>query len=233
MGHLKAMTDTIIIDFSEISAHEKYKIMVGTIVPRPIAWVTTVDENGRPNAAPYSFFGCLSSDPPIIGLGIEYRADGRSKDTARNIRDAGVFTVNIVSHALADAMNITAVPFEKYVNEVEMAGLNLRAGSKVSSPAIAESPAALECRLHSFVDVGRSREVILGEIVAAQFRSDLVNERFHIDPAVLDAVGRLGGSTYSTIRDRFSIKPVTENRDGSDPNLKRVATNQIRSSHEG
>ncbi|MBO0142537.1 flavin reductase family protein [Agrobacterium sp. Ap1] len=203
------MTDTITIDFSEIEPRDKYKIMIGTIVPRPIAWVTTVDAGGRPNAAPYSFFGCLSSDPPIIGLGIEYRADGRSKDTARNIRDVGVFTVNIVSHSLADAMNTTAFPFDEHVNEAEMAGLTLRTGIKVASPAIAESPAALECRLHSFIDLGKSREIILGEIVAARLRSDIVNERFHIDPIALDAVGRMGGSAYSTTRDCFDIKPPT------------------------
>lgn len=220
------MTDTITIDFSEIEPRDKYKIMIGTIVPRPIAWVTTVSADGRPNAAPYSFFGCLSSDPPIIGLGVEYRADGRSKDTARNIRDAGVFTVNIVSHALADAMNITAIPFEEHVNEVEMAGLTLRPGSKVAAPAIAEAPAALECRLHSFINLGKSREIILGEIVAAQIRRDIVNERFHIDPKALDAVGRMGGGTYSTTRDCFDIKPLNEKSSGAGSALPRRHQNR-------
>lgn len=204
------MKETITIDFSNIAPRDKYKIMIGTIVPRPIAWITTVDASNRPNAAPYSFFGCLSSDPPIIGLGVEFRNDGRSKDTARNIRETGVFTVNIVSHALVEAMNITAIPFDEHVDEISMAGLTHRPGSKVASPSIAEAPAALECKLHSFIDLGKSREVILGEIVAAHLLSDMVNERYHIDPEILDAVGRMGGSTYSTTRDCFDLKSASE-----------------------
>lgn len=206
------MTDRLTLDFAELSPRERYKVMIGTIVPRPIAWVTTVSVDGRVNAAPFSFFNCLSSDPPIVALGVEYRPSGVAKDTGRNIRDTGIFSVNIVSHALMDAMNITAVPFDKTVDEVDEAGLTLRPGSKIACPSIAEAPAALECRLHSYLDVGSSREIIIGEIVAAHLRADMVNDRLHIDPAILDAVGRMGGHGYATTRDGFDLETMSQSQ---------------------
>lgn len=206
------MTETVTLDFADLSPRDRYKIMIGTIVPRPIAWVTTIGTDGRVNAAPFSFFNCLSSDPPIVALGVEYRQSGASKDTGRNIRDTGMFCVNIVSHALMDAMNITAVPFDETVDEVAEAGLTLRPGSKIACPSIAEAPAALECRLHSYLDIGNSREIVVGEIVAAHLRADMVNDRLHIDPAILDAVGRMGGHGYATTRDGFDLETMDEAR---------------------
>jgi flavin reductase (DIM6/NTAB) family NADH-FMN oxidoreductase RutF len=204
------MTDIRTFDFSALSVRERYKILIGTVVPRPIAWVTTVSPDGRHNAAPFSFFNCLSADPALVALGVEYRPSGASKDTARNIRDTGVFTVNIVSHALMHAMNVTAVPFAEGLDEIAEAGLTVRSGHAIPAPSIAEAPATLECRLHSFLDIGNSREIILGEVVAANLRGDLVDEHFHIDPSLLDAVGRMGGHGYATTRDYFDLKTMTE-----------------------
>ena len=112
------MSDTTEFDFARLTSHERYKLLIGAVVPRPIAWVTTVDRDGVVNAAPFSFFNCLSADPPILALGVEYHPDGRQKDTGRNIRDTLAFTVNIVSHGLVDAMNVTAVPFESGRDEL-------------------------------------------------------------------------------------------------------------------
>ena len=133
-------------DTSDLSPREIYKILIGTVVPRPIAWVTTVNSDGLINAAPYSFFNCLSADPPILALGVENWADMRFKDTAYNIRMTEEFTVNIVSDTLVEAMNITAIPFPSHVNEVEQAGLTTIEGVHVKCPRITEAPVAFECK---------------------------------------------------------------------------------------
>ncbi|HWX48017.1 MAG TPA: flavin reductase family protein [Roseomonas sp.] len=203
------MTDSVGFDFTRLSPRDRYKLLIGTVVPRPIAWVTTLGPEGRPNAAPYSFFNCLSADPPIVALGIEFRPDGSPKDTGRNIRESGCFTVNIVSDALVEAMNVCAVPFPPEVDELEQAGLALLPGTAVASPRIAAAPAALECRLHSFLEIGASREIVLGEVVHAHLRADAVDARLHVDPAVLDAVGRMGGHGYARTRDRFDLPTMS------------------------
>lgn len=193
-------------DFRALSARERYKLMIGAIVPRPIALVTTLSPEGVPNAAPFSFFNCLSSDPPILALGVENHADMRFKDTARNIRETEVFTVNIVSHAIAEAMHVTAAKFPPDVDEIAEAGLTARPGSAIPCPYIAEAPAAFECRRHVTLSLGRSREIILGEILHAHFAPGVVDARLHVDPAALDAIARLGGDTCCTIRDRFDMR---------------------------
>jgi flavin reductase (DIM6/NTAB) family NADH-FMN oxidoreductase RutF len=197
------MIETTAFDFAALTGHERYKLLIGAVVPRPIAWVTTVDAQGRVNAAPFSFFNCLSADPAILALGVEYRPDGRAKDTARNIRETQAFTVNVVSHALVDAMNVCAIPFDPGVDELDLARLSVRQGVKVPSPSIAESPAAFECRHHVTLSIGNSREIILGEVLYAHLHRSVVDGNLHVDPAVLDAVGRMGGHGYATTRDRF------------------------------
>jgi flavin reductase (DIM6/NTAB) family NADH-FMN oxidoreductase RutF len=192
-------------DFDALSARERYKLMIGAIVPRPIALVTTVDAVGRVNAAPFSFFNCLSADPPILALGVENHPDMRFKDTAANIRDTEVFTVNIVSRAMAEAMHVCAVKFPPGVDELAMAGLTARPGTRVACPSIEESPAAFECVRHLTLSLGRSREIILGRILHAHFAAGAVDDRLHADPAAIDAVARLGGDTCATIRDRFEM----------------------------
>jgi flavin reductase (DIM6/NTAB) family NADH-FMN oxidoreductase RutF len=201
---------TVDFAFSALTPRERYKILIGTVVPRPIAWVTTIDSEGRANAGPFSFFNCLSADPAIVALGVEFRPDGAPKDTGRNIRASGAFTVNIVSDALLEAMNVTAVPFAAGVDELALAGLEILPGTAVPSPRIARAPAALECRLHSFLDIGNSREIILGEVVHAHIRADAVNDSLHIDPAKIDAVGRMGGHGYASTRDHFDLPTMNE-----------------------
>ncbi|MBB4194757.1 flavin reductase (DIM6/NTAB) family NADH-FMN oxidoreductase RutF [Rhizobium aethiopicum] len=193
-------------DFTELSERERYKLMIGTIIPRPIALVTTVDEHGRINAAPFSFFNCLSADPPILAIGVENNADMSFKDTGHNIRMTEVFTVNIVSFAIAEAMHVCGAKYPRGVDELKQAGLTAIPGAKVASPFIAEAPAAFECRRHVTLELGRSRQIILGEIVYARYRDGVVDpERLHVDPAAVDAIARLGGDTCTTIRDRFEM----------------------------
>jgi flavin reductase (DIM6/NTAB) family NADH-FMN oxidoreductase RutF len=192
-------------DFTTLTERERYKLMIGTIIPRPIALVTTVDEEGRINAAPFSFFNCLSADPPILALGVENNPDMSFKHTGHNIRMTEVFTVNIVSFAIAEAMHVCAAKYPQGVDELQQAGLTAVAGVKVASPYIAEAPAAFECRRHVTLELGRSRQIIMGEIVYAHYQPGVVDDRLHVDPDRIDAIARLGGDFCSTIRDRFEM----------------------------
>ena len=197
---------SVSFDFKELTERQRYKLMIGTIIPRPIALVTTVDEDGRINAAPFSFFNCLSADPPILAIGVENHADMSFKDTGHNIRMTEVFTVNIVSFAIAEAMHVCGAKYPRGVDELMEAGLTAMPGEKVASPFIAEAPAAFECRRHVTLELGRSRQIVMGEIVYAHYRDGVVDpERLHVDPAAVDAIARLGGDTCATTRDRFEM----------------------------
>ena len=204
---------TVEFDFAALSPRDRYKLLIGAVVPRPIALVTSVDAKGHVNAAPFSFFNCLSADPAILALGVEFRPDRRQKDTGANVRATLAFTVNIVSDDIAGAMNICAVPFDPEIDELREAGLTRMPGTKVPSPWIAESPVAFECRHHVTLGIGNSREIILGEVVHAHFRADVVDARnLHVDPAALDAIGRMGGQGYARTRDYFDLPTMSVER---------------------
>lgn len=197
-------------DFKELSPRERYKLLIGAVVPRPIALVTTIDREGRINAAPFSFFNCLSADPAILAIGVEYRPSGPQKDTGRNVRETQAFTINIVSDHILEAMNVCAVPFEPGIDELQKAGLTASNGIKVPSPFILEAPAAFECRHHTTLSIGNSREIILGEVVYAHMRADTIDTtNLHIDPFALDAVGRMGGQGYASTRDYFDLPTMS------------------------
>ncbi|MDF3864463.1 flavin reductase family protein [Pseudomonas denitrificans (nom. rej.)] len=193
-------------DFQQLSAREKYKILIGSVVPRPIALVTTIDAEGRANAAPFSFFNALSADPPILALGVENYSDLSPKDTTLNIRQNQEFTVNIVSDALVEAMNVCAVPFEPGFDELVAAGLTAIPGTRVGCPRIGEAPVALECRRMMALSIGQSREIILGEVLMAHVRDDLIDPAtLYIDQLGLDAIGRMGGHGYVRTREYFDL----------------------------
>lgn len=205
-----AHAETVTFDFAALTPRERYKLLIGAVVPRPIALVTTIGKDGAVNAAPFSFFNCLSADPAILALGVEYRPSGPQKDTGRNVRDTLCFTVNIVSDAILEAMNVCAVPFEPGVDELAEAGLTARPGVKVACPWIGEVPAAFECRHHTTLGIGNSREIILGEVVYAHFAASAVDKaNLHVDPAALDAVGRMGGHGYASTRDYFDLPTMS------------------------
>ncbi len=200
------MTGYHAFDFSALTAREAYKVMIGTIVPRPIAWVTTVSPEGVVNAAPYSFFNCLSADPPILALGVENHVDRSFKDTACNIRMTDCFTVNIVDRANVEAMAATAAAFGPEVDELEMAGLTAAPGEKVICPRIAEAPVAFECERFLGVSISSAREIILGRIVMAHIREDIIDPATcYSDHEKLDALGRMGGNGYAGTKDYFDL----------------------------
>lgn len=200
------------INFADLTPREVYKVMIGTIVPRPIAWVTTISPDGVINAAPYSFFNCLSADPPIVALGVENKPDRSFKDTAYNIRMTEAFTVNIVDQANVAAMSVTAAPFAPWVDELVMAGLTAVPGVHVPCPRIAEAPVAFECRRYIGIEVSSAREIILGQILMAHVREDIIDlATYYSDHARLDAVGRMGGNGYATTQGYFDfLTPTVE-----------------------
>lgn len=198
------------LDFATLTPREAYKVMIGTIVPRPIAWVTTISPEGVVNAAPYSFFNCLSADPPILALGVENKPDRSFKDTAWNIRMTECFTVNIVDRPNVPAMADTAARFAPDVDELAMAGLTAAPGVQVACPRIAEAPVAFECRRYIGIEVSSAREIILGRIVMAHVREDVIDTTtYYSDHERLDAVGRMGGDGYAGTMDYFDLPTPT------------------------
>ena len=201
----------MLFDFDKIPAQDRYKLLVSTVGPRPIAWVVTQDANGVTNAAPFSFFNAVSGDPPLVIIGIGGRKPGDAKDTGNNIRETGQFVVNMVSDANAEAMNITAIDFPAGVDEIKQAGLTTLPSSKIKVPRIAESPVAFECERFMNIDLGIDRTLVIGKVLAVHVRDDAVlnAERCYIDNEKLDLIGRLhGAGWYSRTRDRFDMPRI-------------------------
>ncbi len=201
----------MIFDFQDTSNRDVYKLLVATIGPRPIAWVTTRDVDGTVNAAPFSFFNAMSGEPPVIAFGIGGRGPGDVKDTGGNIRRTGQFVVNLCSYDLREEMNITAIDFPKNVDELKEAGLTTTPSLHVNVPRITEAPVAMECERLVIVDVGIDRAVVLGKVVAIYVRDDCVldKDRCYIDTPKLDLIGRMHGSGwYARVTDRFELPRI-------------------------
>jgi len=197
------MKDFLLADMDPVDA---YKVFRSVVTPRPVALVTTLAPDGTVNAAPFSFFNAIAFDPCMVVLGVDARPDRRPKDTSANIRELPEFVVNIVDFALAERMNLCALPLEPGESEIDVAGLDTAPSVTVGPPRIVQAPAALECRRHTTLQVGNRREIIVGEVLRIVVRPDLVDdERLRIDQSGLDTVGRLGGDTYTTTRDRFEM----------------------------
>ena len=195
---------------SEVSYREFYRILINSVVPRPIAWVSTINSSGRPNLAPFSFFNALSGKPPLLGFcsGLRERPEGSvAKDTLRNIRDTGEFVVNVVTFATAEAMNLTSGEYEESVNEFELAKLTPVQSSVVRPPRVAESPVNFECKLHQIVEFGTeapSGSMVIGEIVSVHLDESVLKDG-QLDPHTLDLIGRMGGMDYTRTTDRFTM----------------------------
>lgn len=198
-------------DFAALSARERYKLLLSTIVPRPIAWIVTLDRHGQLNAAPFSFFNAFATDPPVIGIGIGSYESGQPKDTRRNIRDTRQFVTNLVCEEMARAMNITAIGFEPGVSELSEAQIDTRASVYVKPPRIAGSPVAMECEFMQNVDLGADTELILGRVVAMHVREDLVLDpsRQYIDTANLRLIGRMHAGWYARTCNVFRMERIS------------------------
>lgn len=193
------------LDFAQLSEYERYKLMASLIVPRPIALVTTLGENGVVNAAPFSMFNMLGEEPPIVMISINKRDDGAIKDTARNILANGEFVVHLVDEAIAERMHHCGAALPPDVSEIERVGFGVRASNHVKPPRIAEAPVALECTLYEKLETP-SRHILIGQVHWMHARDDLVDtSRYHIRLQNYFPVGRFGASFYTRTRDRFAI----------------------------
>jgi len=186
-----------------------YKLMLGSILPRPIGWISTADGEGRPNLAPFSCFAPVCADPPhlLFCPGVR-ETDLQDKDTLRNVRQTGEFVVNIVTEPLARAMNVSATEFPPQVNEFEAAGLTPAPSVAIQAPRVAESPIHFECRVVQIIDLGSgpgAGSVVLGRIVYLHVSDDLLAEAGRIDLARLQPIGRLSGSAYCRVTDLFHM----------------------------
>ena len=198
---------------AELTPDRIYKLLVSTVMPRPIALVSSLSPDGRANAAPFSFFNAFSNVPPLLVIGIEGngRKDGKPyKDTARNIIERGEYVVNLVSRAIAEKMVVCSIDFPEQVSEFEEAGFTPRPPKQISVPGIAESPVSFECRVFNILSLPLNRSLIIGEIVHLHIDDAVIDENMHVDANGLDLVGRMhGAGWYATTRDRFEILRMT------------------------
>lgn len=164
------------VNASQLAHRELYNVLLSSVVPRPIAWVSTINSAGQPNLAPFSFFNCVSVDPPLLAFAPGLRTPkeagsvhGEAKDTLRNVRETREFVVNVVSYDLRERMNITSGEYDRTVNEFELARLTPEPSQMVRPPRVAESPVSFECKLHQILDFATappSSSLVIGEIVA-------------------------------------------------------------------
>jgi flavin reductase (DIM6/NTAB) family NADH-FMN oxidoreductase RutF len=194
-------------DLAKIPTTDAYKLLVSTVVPRPIALATTIDRDGRVNAAPFSFFNAVSSVPPVVVLGISPGAASEDgyKDTERNIRDSGEFVVNLVDEALAERMNVCAIDFPAGTGELEKADLTARPSVGVRPPRIAQAPVSFECRRITGLSLGPRSTLEVGSVIHIHIRDDLVDPaKMYVHTERMRLIGRMHGrGWYARTSDLF------------------------------
>ena len=194
------------LELARLSAHERYKLLIGLVIPRPIAWISTRSANGVANCAPFSFFNVFSEDPPLCVIGINPRSDGALKHSLINIRRTREFVVNLVDEATANAMHISSYEFAEDESEFEKAGLTPAPAVTVQHPRIAEAAACLECKLYRLIEVSGTRELVLGEIRLVHARDGIIDPQTkRISEVHYRPVGRLFADRYCTTRQRFDL----------------------------
>jgi flavin reductase (DIM6/NTAB) family NADH-FMN oxidoreductase RutF len=192
-----------------------YKIMIGSVLPRPIAWVSTQAKSGLTNLAPFSFFTVASCNPPMVCFAplfsnTEETEQGKivvAKDTLRNIKEQGEFVVNMVSQDFVTKVHQSSAPYPKEISEFDAIGVTAIPSLMVSPPRVKESPINMECKLHQIVTFGDAilaGSLVIGEVVCVHF-DETVYKDGHIDPDALKPVGRMAGTLYSTVKDRFQM----------------------------
>lgn len=193
------------VELAKLSAKDRYKLLIGAIVPRPIAWVSSLSATGAVNLAPFSAFNYMGNDPAIIAF-----SPGASKDTFLNLQRELEFVVNLVPLALIAAMNLSATDFPPEVSELEQAGLTSAASIQIRTPRVAESPVSLECRVHSIVEIGQNR-VVIGEVVEFHISDEFIDlDKLYVHSAKLDLLARMGGaSAYATTRDALELPRIS------------------------
>ena len=204
----------MIVKPSELSHSELYAIILNSVAPRPIAWVSTVDASGRHNLAPFSFFNAVCVDPPLLAFAPGLRPpkepnanQGEAKDTLRNIRETKEFVVNVVTYALAEAMNATSGEYDRSVNEFELAKLAQEPSEIVRPSRVAGSPVSFECKLYQILDFSpapTSSSLVIGQVVSI-YVDEAHMKNGKLDRDSLDLIGRMGGIQYTRTTQRFEM----------------------------
>ncbi|OJW60399.1 MAG: hypothetical protein BGO65_15190 [Afipia sp. 64-13] len=213
----------MLFDMDALSPQERYKILTASIVPRPIAWITTLSRSGLVNAAPFSFFNMMGNDPPTVAIGIMPR-EKKLKDTAANILETGEFVINLVSEGNAQAMNLTCIDAPPDIDELTLAGLTTQESRSVAPPRIADSPISFECRVLTSLVTGPLQTIVIGQIVNAWVEDRFVQDpqRCHIDTKALRLIARMhGGGEYIRSSDFFHMeRPSWNNAQARLPHLR-------------
>lgn len=208
----------MLIDPSKLELTERYKLLIGAVVPRPIAWVSTVSESGVTNLAPFSFFNGISAEPFTLLFCPSNKPDGGEKDTLRNASATGEFVVNTVTEAMALRMSATAEGLPSEQSEFGFAGVEPAPSAVVRPPRVAGAPVSYECRTREIIRLAPGQpnggNVVIGEIVRVHVVDSIIDDRCRIDPALLASVGRMAGLTYCTTRHTVDI-PWGENALGA------------------
>ena len=185
---------------SELSSKDRHQFLIGAIAPRPIAFVSTIDQNGKPNLAPYSFFNAFSSTPPIVVFSSNRKVrDNSTKDTLSNVQKNRGLVISVVNHAIARQMTLASVEFPSDVSEFAKAGFTPEEASIVAAPLVKESPINMECRVNDIITLGEqggAGHLIICEVLAMHIDEEVMGENNRIDPHKLDLMGRLGRSYY-------------------------------------
>jgi len=196
------MTNFITVETKDIDTETGYRLLVGAVVPRPIAWITTVNGLGRVNAAPFSSYNYVAHSPPMLAVNIGSRG-GVLKDTARNIVETGEFVVNVATEEMLDPMHASAADYPPEIDEAALLGIELLPGQFVKAPRIARSPVHMECKLEQAITLGRGLNTLyIGEIVAFHLSPEVYDGR-RVDSIKMRPVARLGGPNYSALGEIF------------------------------
>jgi flavin reductase (DIM6/NTAB) family NADH-FMN oxidoreductase RutF len=196
---------TVCINPDDLAAHEAYRLLISVVVPRPIAWVSTIGTDGVLNLAPFSFFNAVGGTPPTVMFSVGQRAGG-AKDTLRNVQETGEFVVNIVDHALAEVMVQSSGEWAYEVDEFEVTGLETAPSVAVKAPRVARAPVAMEARVTQIVPVeGTDSTMVLGRVLCFHLREGLLRPNGLVDATLLQPLARLGGNEYATLDQVFSM----------------------------
>ena len=197
---------------ADLPPRQRYKLLVSTVTPRPIAWVTTRGRNGVVNAAPYSFFNAMGDDPPLLVLGLLKDGNGADKDTASNIIETAEFVVNLVSENDAETMNQSCVDAPRDVSEIDYAGITTAPAERVAPPLIATAPVSFECVRRELLEIGPRQVIAVGEILVTHIRDAFIADpdKLHIDSAAMRLIGRMhGAGIYLRNTDTFTMARPT------------------------
>ncbi|MEM6762247.1 MAG: flavin reductase family protein [Pseudomonadota bacterium] len=194
------------LSFDTLTPTERYKLLCSVVIPRPVAWITTIAENGSVNAAPFSFFNVFAEDPALVIIGINRRRGGERKDTLSNIERRREFTVNMADTALAEAMVGTAADFPPGESETAALGLATAAGHIIATPRLRDAPASLECRLYEARAIGEDRHLVIGEVVSVAAREGLFDpETKRMTVPHYDPVARLFAAGYAKLGEPYDL----------------------------